>query len=82
MVNVIGLVITAIITAIVAAIGLSMANTILVHFGIGNVESGAYGSVVGTQPLGLWSLLPLLFPFIVVAIILIGIYATFKGYGD
>ena len=88
MVNAIELVIGTAIAGIIAVVGLAVMNTALVFVGIGNSQLGAFGiqnsaHPAGSMSLGLWGLLPLLFPFIIVAVLLIGIYALFRAYaGD
>jgi len=68
--NAIGLVFGALLTAVFAAIALVVVSNSLIAAGL-SIDTG------------LWSLLPLLFPFTVVAVILIGIYSFFRAYaGD
>jgi hypothetical protein len=62
----VGLVMGAILTSIFAAVGLAIiANTLV---------SAGY-----TLNDGLWALIPILFPFVVIAVILIGIFAFFRS---
>ena len=81
MVNAIGLIMGTAIGAICAIIGLALMNTLLPFLGIGNGATGGYGATA-TGNAGLWSLLPLLFPFMVIAILLIGVYALFLHVSD
>lgn len=67
MANAIGLIMGSLLTAIFAAIAIVVITNTL----------PAAGLSINT---GLWSLLPLLFPFIVIAVILIGIYGFFRAY--
>jgi hypothetical protein len=84
-VNAVALIIGAIIAAVFAAVGLQIGNVVLVIAGIGNGQTGAFGVAAGdaatgsTLGLGLWGLLPVLFPFIIIAVILLGIWAFFRA---
>lgn len=81
MVNAIGLIIGTAIGAVIAIVGLALMNTMLPFLGIGNGATGGYGATASGSA-GLWGLLPLLFPFMVIAVLLIGIFALFRQMGD
>lgn len=65
----VGLAFVGMLTAIFAALGLYIANEVLVAAGYSTTS-------------GLWSLLPILFPFIAIAAIILGIYGLYKMFGE
>ena len=69
MANAVGLAFAGMLTAIFAALGLYITNSVLVSSGYSTTE-------------GLWGLLPVLFPFIAIAAIILGIYALWRFYGE
>jgi len=79
--NAVGMILGVLIAAVFASIGFVIAGASLVPLGIGN--STTYFTGNGATSAGLWGLLPLLFPFMVVSALLIGIFALYKSYvGD
>jgi hypothetical protein len=71
----------AMMAAIFAGIGLYILVPFINLLGMGNASSGTTGGWAGNgSALGLWGLLPVLFPFIVIAGIVLAIYAMYRSY--
>lgn len=73
----VGLAFTAMLAAVFAALGLYVTNEIMFATDMVTNSGGTAHEVVG-----LWTLFPLLFPFIAIAAIILGIYGMYKYFGE